>query len=151
MVAPRTETYSGAITNSAPFKRRRPKKIGVHSVLNAAWQAQNARATPLPSMLAARAPAMEIRIYMLVQATGNTQSGGVHEGLFRVLYHSPGGNMAPVAPALVQARKNRRNKNKLMGVSAAFILRLFLWNNCELHVISVLPACLARIQCDLFV
>ena len=85
---------------------------------------------------------------MLVHATGNIQLGGVHDGLFRVLYHSPGGKTAPVVPALAQAKRNKKNKNKLMG---AFILQLFRWNNCGLRVISVPPACLAKILCDLLI
>jgi len=85
---------------------------------------------------------------MLVHTTGNVQLGGVHEGLFRVLYHSPGGKTAPVVPAPAQAKRNKRNKNKLMGAVVAFILQLSCWNNRGLREISVPPACLAKILCD---
>jgi hypothetical protein len=53
-----------------------------------------------------------------------------------------------VVPAPAQAKRNKRNKNKLMGAAVAFILQLSRWNNCGLREISVLPACLAKILCD---
>lgn len=43
-----------------------------------------------PPARQASQPAIAIRMYRIVQATGKTQFGGVQDGLFSAAYHSPG-------------------------------------------------------------
>jgi hypothetical protein len=52
--------------------------------------------------------------YRIGHATGKTQLGGVHTGLFNSEYHFPGGKSAPVRPAAIQANKKTRKSNQNM-------------------------------------
>jgi hypothetical protein len=50
--------------------------------------------------------------YRIGQATGKTQLGGVHIGLFNSEYHLPGGKSDPANPAAIQANKKTRKSNQ---------------------------------------
>jgi hypothetical protein len=52
--------------------------------------------------------------YRIGHATGKTQLGGVHTGLFNSEYHFPGGKSDPVRPAAIQANKKTRKSNQNM-------------------------------------
>jgi hypothetical protein len=53
-----------------------------------------------------------MQTYKLVHVTGNTQSGGVQLGLFRLRYHASGGNRPPVIPAPRQAAKKMQKESQ---------------------------------------
>ena len=104
-----TEAQSANTIHIPVMILRNPKKTGDQSAFTAIWRPHSAKAYWLPSIDPARAPAKDMQTYSVVQATGNAQSGGVNPGFFSVSYHAPGGNIAPVIPAAMQAAKKITN------------------------------------------
>jgi 2-methylcitrate dehydratase PrpD len=51
----------------------------------------------------------------VVQATGKSQFGGVHDGFFSAAYQDPGENIAPVVAAAPQARRKVPKRKRSMG------------------------------------
>ena len=118
MKAQMVRNMAPASTSARPISRR-PNISQDQAALKTRFAAHTVNAAPQPSACQTSQPATAIMAYRIVHAGANSQSGGVQDGLFRVLYHSPGMKSAPLKAATVTAARNANNESQFSIVRPA--------------------------------